>query len=95
MGFFNENITWAFFVYFGQFAITFVLNCRLFQEFWDCYRFKLAFSIAGGGQSSQRSNIFAGLRWPNVERQRFFGLFYSIRKTNVETATLKTLSLSY
>ena len=28
--------------------------------------FLVGFSIAGGGQSSQRSNIFAGLRWPTV-----------------------------
>ena len=29
----------------------------------------LAFSKAQGGQSSQHCNIFAGLRWPIVERQ--------------------------
>ena len=32
----------------------------------------MAFSIAEGGQSSQHSNILAGLRWPTVERQRFW-----------------------
>ena len=48
------------------------LNCGLSQEFWDCNCFQLAFSIAEGGQSLQHSNIFAGLRWPTVERQSFF-----------------------
>ena len=87
------EISLGFFCVFRTIAIRFVLNCGLSQEFWDCNCFWLAFSIAEGGQSLQRSNIFAGLRWPTVERQSFFGLFYSIRKTNVETATLKTLSL--
>ena len=31
--------------------------------------------MAGTGQSSQRSNIFAGLRWPTVERQSFLAYF--------------------
>ena len=55
----------------------------------------LAFSIAEGGQSSQCSNIFAGLRWPTDESQGFLAYFIQIRKTNVETVTLQTLSLSY
>ena len=94
MGFLNQNITWAFCV-FRAIAIRFVLNCGLSQEFWDCDRFQLAFSIAEGGQSLQRSNILAGLRWPTVEKQSFLAYLYSIRKTNVETATFKTLSFSY
>ena len=67
MGFFNENMT-GFFCVFRTIAVRFVLNCGLFQEFWDRYSFSLAFSIAEGGQSSQHSNILAGLRWPAVER---------------------------
>ena len=75
MGFFNENMTWVFFCVFQTIAVRFVLNCGLFLEFWDCYSFQLAFSIAEGGQSSQRSNILAGLRWPTVERQSFLAYF--------------------
>ena len=37
--------------------------------------FQLAFSTAEGGQSSQHSNILAGLRWPTVERQSFLAYF--------------------
>ena len=70
MGFFNENMTW-FFCVFRTIAVRSVLNCGLFQEFWDCY----SFSIAEGGQSSQHSNILAGLRWPTVERQSFLAYF--------------------
>ena len=93
MGFLNENMTW-FFCVFWTTAVRFALNCGLFQEFWNCYSLQLAFSIAESGQSSQHSNILAGLRWPTVERQSFFGLFYSIRRTNLETAILWTLPLS-
>ena len=74
MGFFNENMTW-FFCVFRTIAVRFVFNCGIFQEFWDCYRFWLAFSIAEGGQCSQHSNILAGLRWPTVERQSYLAYF--------------------
>ena len=79
MGFFNENMTW-FFCVFRTTAVRFVLNCGLFQEFWDCYSFQLAFSTAEGGQSSQHSNILAGLRWPTVERQSFLAYFIQYGK---------------
>ena len=74
MGFLNE-ISLGPFCVFRTVAIRFVLNCGLFQEFWDCDRVYLAFSITEGGQSSQRSDIFAGLRWPTVERQSFLAYF--------------------
>ena len=72
MGFLSEHIIWAFFVYFGQLLSGLSLTV---QEFWDCYYFQLAFSIAEGGQSSQHSNIFSGLRWPTVESQSFLAYF--------------------
>ena len=81
MGFLNENITWAFCV-FRTIAIRFVLNCGLSQEFWDCNCFfwlLLAFSTAEGGQSLQRSNIFAGLRWPTVETQSFWLILFNTK----------------
>ena len=74
MGFLMK-ISLGLFCVFWTIAIRFVLNCGLFQEFWDYYRFQLAFSIAEGGQSSQRSHIFAGLRWPTDERQSFVAYF--------------------
>ena len=74
MGFLMK-ILLGFFCVFLTIAVSFVLNCGLFQEFWDCYSFQLAFSIAEGGQSSQHSNILAGLRWPTVERQSFLAYF--------------------
>ena len=39
-----------------------------------------SFSIAEGGQSSQHSNIFAGLRWPTVESQSFLAYFIQYRR---------------
>ena len=67
-------MTWFFYVFWTT-AVRFVLNCGLFQEFLDCYSFQLAFSVAEGGQSSQHSNILAGLRWPTVEKQSFLAYF--------------------
>ena len=75
MGFFNENMTWFFFVYFGQLLSGLSLIVGFFKNFGIVIVFRWFFSIAEGGQSSQHSNILAGLRWPTVERQRFFGLF--------------------
>ena len=54
----------------------------LIVGFFKNFGIVIVFSIAEGGQSSQHSNIFAGLRW-----SQFFGLLYSIQKTNVETGT--------
>ena len=75
MGFSNENMTWFFFSVFRTTAIRFVLNCGLFQEFLGLLQFLVDFSIAEGGQSSQRSNILAGFRWPTVERKSFLAYF--------------------
>ena len=69
------KISFGLFCVFRTIAIRFVVNCGLFQEFWDYYRFQLAFSIAEDGQSPQRSNVFVDLRWPTVENQNFLAYF--------------------
>ena len=74
MGFSNENITWAF-LCISDNCYQVCSQLWAFQEVWDCDRFSLAFSIAEGRQSLQRSNIFAGLRWPLVGRQSFLAYF--------------------
>ena len=46
----------------------------LIVDIFKNFRIVAAFSwlsIAQGGESSQRCNIFASLRWPTVERQSF------------------------
>ena len=79
MGFLNENITWPF-LCISDNCYQVVLNCGLSQEFWDCDCFQLAFSIAEGGQSLQRSNFSPVLRWPTVERQSFLAYFIQYGK---------------
>ena len=74
MGFFNENMSW-FFVYFGQLLSGLSLTVGFFKNFGIVIVFSWLFSIAKGGQSSQHSNILAGLRWPTVERQSFLAYF--------------------
>ena len=75
MGFFNENMTWFFFVYLGQLLSGLSLIVGFFKNFGIVIVFSWLFAIAEGGQSSQHSNILAGLRWPTVERQSFLAYF--------------------
>ena len=63
-------------MYFGQLLSGLSLIVGFFKNFGTVIVFScMAFSIAEGGQSSQHSNILAGLRWPTVERQSFLAYF--------------------
>ena len=56
-------------MYFGQLLSGLSLIVGFFKNFGTVIVFSL------GGQSSQHSNILAGLRWSTVERQRFLAYF--------------------
>ena len=59
-------------MYFGQLLSGLSLIVGFFKNFEIVIVFSRLFSKTEGGQSSQHSNILAGLRWPTVERQSFW-----------------------
>ena len=94
MGCLNENITWAFCV-FRTIAIRLVLNCGLFSRILGLLSFLVGFFNSWRWTKLAMLQYFCWFEMAYCCKSKFFCLFYSIRKTNVETATLKILFWSY
>ena len=80
------------FLYFGQLLSGLSLIVGFFKNSGIVIIFSWVFQYLEVDKA-RNAPIFL-LVWDGLLGQRFLG-FFSIRKTNVETATLKTLSLSY
>ena len=75
MDFLNENITWAFFVYFGQLLSGLSLTVSFFKNFGIVIVFSYFLVVFFNSQRWTKLatlQYFCWLRWPAVERQSFF-----------------------
>ena len=75
MGFLNENITWAFFVYSGQLLSGLSLIVGFFKNFGIVIVFSWLFSSWRWTKLAMLQYFCAGLRWRTVERQSFLAYF--------------------
>ena len=82
MSFLNKKYHLGFFVYLGQLLSRLSLIVGFFKNFGIVIVFSWLFQQLKpeGGQSSQHSNIFAGLRWPTVESPSFLAYFIQYRR---------------
>ena len=86
-------------MYFGQLLPGLSLIVGFFKNFGIVLSLLAGFfnswASSWGWTKLATLQYFCWFEMAHCWKAKFFGLFYSIRKTNVETATLKTLSLSY
>ena len=84
MGFFNENMT-CFFCVFRTIAVRFVLNCVLLSRILGLLQFLVSFFNSWRWTKLTTLQYSCWFEMAYCWKAKFFGLFYSIRKTNLQS----------